>query len=94
MSNVPPPVTCEDEQTFLERHFETLQHGSELPGRKGTGAQSMTRPSVVGPLGVSSSAVDLMRTGTSTITGEDRRLKDSPLDSAKVSKEEKKGDKR
>ncbi|KAI8379892.1 dynein light intermediate chain-domain-containing protein [Choanephora cucurbitarum] len=84
MSNVPPPVTCEDEQTFLERHFETLQHGSELPGRKGTGAQSMTRPSVVGPLGVSSSAVDLMRTGITSTAGEDRRLKDSPLDSVKI----------
>ncbi|KAI8646309.1 dynein light intermediate chain-domain-containing protein [Parasitella parasitica] len=62
LTNVPPPVTCEDEQAFLDRHFETLQHGSELPGRKGTGALSTatttTRPSVVGPLGVSS-AMDL-----------------------------------
>jgi dynein light intermediate chain 1 len=62
LTNIPPPVTCEDEQAFLERHFETLQHGSELPGRKGTG-QSPTRPSVVGPLGVSSNAIDLVRAG-------------------------------
>lgn len=61
-------MTCEDEQAFLDRHFETLQHGSEFPGRKGTGAQT-TRPSIVGPLGVSSTAIDLVR------TGEDRRLK-------------------
>lgn len=58
LTNAPPPVTCEDEQAFLDRHFETLQHGGELPGRKGTGAASTanttTRPSVVGPLGVSS----------------------------------------
>ncbi|KAI9361134.1 dynein light intermediate chain-domain-containing protein [Pilaira anomala] len=54
LNNISPPVTCEDEQAFLERHFETLQHVSEMPNRKGTGAQSTTtRPSVVGPLGVS-----------------------------------------
>lgn len=53
MNTISPPVTCEDEQAFLERHFETLQHVSEMPNRKGTGAQTTTRPSVVGPLGVS-----------------------------------------
>ncbi|KAI8058955.1 dynein light intermediate chain-domain-containing protein [Gilbertella persicaria] len=78
LSNIPPPVTCEDEQVFLERHFDTLQHGTELPGRKGTGAPSITKPSVVGPLGVSSATIDLMR------SGEDRRLKDSPLDAIKM----------
>lgn len=46
-------MTCEDEQAFLDRHFETLQHVSEIPSRKGTGAQSTTRPSVVGPIGES-----------------------------------------
>lgn len=46
-------MTCEDEQAFLDRHFETLQHVSEMPSRKGTGAQSTTRPSVVGPIGES-----------------------------------------
>ncbi|GAA5807691.1 hypothetical protein MFLAVUS_001065 [Mucor flavus] len=53
LNTISPPVTCEDEQAFLERHFETLQHVSEMPNRKGTGAQTTTRPSVVGPLGVS-----------------------------------------
>lgn len=61
LNNIPPPVTCEDEQAFLDRHFETLQHVSEMPNRKGTGGQSLTRPSVVGPLGVASSAIDLVR---------------------------------
>lgn len=60
LNNIPPPVTCEDEQAFLDRHFETLQHVSEMPNRKGTGGQSLTRPSVVGPLGVASSAIDLV----------------------------------
>lgn len=77
MNNIPPPVTCEDEQAFLDRHFETLQHVSEMPNRKGTGAQSTTRPSVVGPLGVSSNAIDLMRSS-------DDRRKDASDTLAKV----------
>ncbi|KAI9482767.1 MAG: dynein light intermediate chain-domain-containing protein [Benjaminiella poitrasii] len=76
LTNIPPPVTCEDEQAFLERHFETLQHGVELPSRKGTGAIPTTRPSVVGPLGVSSATFDLMR------SGDDRRHKDALTDSS------------
>lgn len=59
-------MTCEDEQAFLDRHFETLQHVSEIPSRKGTGAQS-TRPSVVGPIG--ESVLDMSRT-------DDRRKED------------------
>lgn len=62
--NVPPPMTCEDEQVFLERHFETLQRASDGPSRQGTGASATARPSVVGPLGVSSATIDLMRVGS------------------------------
>ncbi|KAI8072803.1 hypothetical protein BC940DRAFT_344177 [Gongronella butleri] len=58
--NVAPIVTCEDEQVFLERHYDTLQRASDGPSRQGTGA-SISRPSVVGPLGVSSMTLDLMR---------------------------------
>ncbi|KAL0093364.1 dynein light intermediate chain-domain-containing protein [Phycomyces blakesleeanus] len=55
--NIPPVVVCEDEQVFLERHFETLQRAPEIQNRSGTGADaSLTRPSVVGPLGISSSS--------------------------------------
>ncbi|CAO3600452.1 unnamed protein product [Absidia cylindrospora] len=61
--NIPPTVTCEDEQIFLERHFETLQRASDGPSRQGTGATVTARPSVVGPLGVSSATMDLMRVG-------------------------------
>lgn len=43
----------------MDRHFETLQHVSEIPSRKGTGALS-TRPSVVGPIG--ESVLDIGRT--------------------------------
>ncbi|ORX59438.1 dynein light intermediate chain [Hesseltinella vesiculosa] len=58
--NATPIVTCEDEQVFLERHFDTLQRASDGPSRQGTGA-TVTKPSVVGPLGVSSMTLDLMR---------------------------------
>jgi dynein light intermediate chain 1 len=62
LSNAPPPVTCEDEQAFFERHFETLQRATELPNsRQGTGANA--KPSVVGPLGFTTNAIDLVRTG-------------------------------
>lgn len=77
MTNIPPPITCEDEQAFLDRHFETLQHSTELPNRKGTGAQVTTRPSVVGPLGVSSNAIDLVRSGDDHLH---RRHKDASTD--------------
>jgi dynein light intermediate chain 1 len=52
-------VTCEEEQAFLDRHYETLKHVSELPSRKGTG----TRSGVVGPIGVASTDVDVIRSG-------------------------------
>ncbi|CAO0801347.1 unnamed protein product [Mucor circinelloides] len=88
LTNVPPPVTCEDEQAFLDRHFETLQHGSELPGRKGTGATSAanatTRPSVVGPLGVSS-ALDFVPEHRSGVTGSRHKDVSSPDSNMKLS---------
>lgn len=92
LTNVPPPVTCEDEQAFLDRHFETLQHGSELPGRKGTGATAAaaanvtTRPSVVGPLGVSS-ALDFVqdhRGGGGGVAGSRHKDVISPDGNSKV----------
>jgi hypothetical protein len=50
---------------FLERHFETLQRTSESPSRPGTGAlASSTMPSVMGPLGVSTTAINLTNMGT------------------------------
>ncbi|KAF1805926.1 dynein light intermediate chain-domain-containing protein [Mucor lusitanicus] len=85
LTNVPPPVTCEDEQAFLDRHFETLQHGSELPGRKGTGATAAaaanvtTRPSVVGPLGVSS-ALDFVQDHPVSTSGIGSNAPLSPID--------------
>ncbi|KAL0141232.1 dynein light intermediate chain-domain-containing protein [Mucor lusitanicus] len=93
LTNVPPPVTCEDEQAFLDRHFETLQHGSELPGRKGTGATAAaaanvtTRPSVVGPLGVSS-ALDFVqdhRGGGGGVAGSRHKDVISPDGNSKLS---------
>ncbi|KAG0190547.1 hypothetical protein DFQ28_001912 [Apophysomyces sp. BC1034] len=63
--NIPPTVPCEDEQVFLERHFETLQRASEGTSRQGTGGVlTGTLPSVVGPLGVPSTAIDLMLAGS------------------------------
>ncbi|CAO3628562.1 unnamed protein product [Cunninghamella echinulata] len=62
--NIPLTVTCEDEQVFLERHFETLQRATDGPSRQGTGASATARPSVVGPLGVSPATIDLMRIGS------------------------------
>ncbi|KAG0747758.1 hypothetical protein G6F57_006400 [Rhizopus arrhizus] len=59
LHTIPPPVTCEEEQAFLDRHYETLKHVSELPSRKGTG----TRPGVVGPIGVAPTDVDVIRSG-------------------------------
>lgn len=49
---------------FLERHFETLQRTTESPSRPGTGAlASSTMPSVMGPLGVSTTAINLTNMG-------------------------------
>ncbi|KAI8088769.1 dynein light intermediate chain-domain-containing protein [Halteromyces radiatus] len=80
--NIPPAVTCEDEQVFLERHFETLQRASDGPSRQGTGASATARPSVVGPLGVSSATIDLMQVGSdkeNDITSRSSRSKDDKL---------------
>ncbi|KAG1176742.1 hypothetical protein G6F70_003260 [Rhizopus microsporus] len=71
LHTMPPPVTCEDEQAFLDRHYETLKHVSELPSRKGTGATT-TRPGVVGPIGVSE--IDLIR------PGDGNKLRDVSMD--------------
>lgn len=78
LHTVPPPVTCEEEQAFLDRHYETLKHVSELPNKKGTAAG--TRPSVLGPYGASSTDSDAIR------PGENSKHKDSYVDkSAKMS---------
>ncbi|KAG1457711.1 hypothetical protein G6F56_006550 [Rhizopus delemar] len=69
LSTIPPPVTCEEEQAFLDRHYETLKHVSDTPSRKGTG--SGARPSVVGPIISPSSDVDFTR------LGENNKLRDS-----------------
>ncbi|KAM3584238.1 hypothetical protein VKS41_003061 [Umbelopsis sp. WA50703] len=62
--NLQPAVTAEDEQVFFERHFETLQRSSESPSRPGTGAvASSTMPSVMGPMGVSTTAINLTNMG-------------------------------
>ncbi|KAG2186893.1 hypothetical protein INT44_003120 [Umbelopsis vinacea] len=62
--NLQPAIAAEDEQVFLERHFETLQRTSESPSRPGTGAlASSTMPSVMGPLGVSTTAINLTNMG-------------------------------
>lgn len=59
LNTIPPPVTCEEEQAFLDRHYETLKHVSDIPIRKGTGAT--TRPGVVGPIGISSTDIEFVR---------------------------------
>jgi len=62
--NLQPAVTAEDEQAFFERHFDTLQRTSESPSRPGTGAvTSSTMPSVMGPMGVSATAINLTNMG-------------------------------
>ncbi|KAG1055785.1 hypothetical protein G6F43_002277 [Rhizopus delemar] len=71
LNTIPPPVTCEEEQAFLDRHYETLKHVSDIPSRKGTGAT--TRPGVVGPIGVSSTDIELVRS-------EGNKLRDSGMD--------------
>ncbi|KAI9247052.1 dynein light intermediate chain-domain-containing protein [Sporodiniella umbellata] len=72
LNTVPPPVTCEEEQAFLDRHYETLKHVSDTPSRKGTGAS--TRPSVVGPIGNPTSDADFAR------SADNSKLRDSAAD--------------
>lgn len=59
---------CEDEQSFFERHYETLQKtSSENHSRPGTGsAAHENRPGVVGPLGVSAATMEMMRVGATS----------------------------
>lgn len=50
---------------FFERHFDTLQRTSESPSRPGTGAlASSIMPSVMGPMGVSTTAINLTNMGS------------------------------
>jgi dynein light intermediate chain 1 len=66
--NIPVTTICEDEQSFFERHYETLQKTHEgNSGRPGTAAAVNDRPGIVGPLGVSSATLDMMRVGASTV---------------------------
>ncbi|GAA5814649.1 hypothetical protein MFLAVUS_008148 [Mucor flavus] len=62
--HIPTTTICEDEQSFFERHYETLQKTQES-SRQGTGADHISRPGLVGPLGVSPAAMDMMRVGAS-----------------------------
>lgn len=63
--HIPITTICEDEQSFFERHYETLQktHEAHNTNRQGTGGDHHSRPGVVGPLGVSPATIDLMRVG-------------------------------
>lgn len=63
--HIPTTTICEDEQSFFERHYETLQktHEAHSANRQGTGGDHHSRPGVVGPLGVSPATIDLMRVG-------------------------------
>ncbi|KAI9027143.1 dynein light intermediate chain-domain-containing protein [Phycomyces nitens] len=84
--NIPPIVVCEDEQVFLERHFETLQRAPEVLSRNGTGSDaSLSRPSVVGPLGISSLTLDATKSDNldSDIS---RQRKESPFDKLTLGK--------
>ncbi|KAF7721649.1 hypothetical protein EC973_004325 [Apophysomyces ossiformis] len=85
--NISPVVVCEDEQVFYERHFDTLQRAPEVQRHSGTG-DTATRPSVVGPLGVSHNALDIVRAG---FDGNDsgrpsRHKKDSSADKLTLNK--------
>lgn len=61
--NISPPVTCEDEQTFFERHYDTLRPLRRPDGANGTKARAgstATRPSVVGPIDMNQATLDLV----------------------------------
>ncbi|KAI9319808.1 dynein light intermediate chain-domain-containing protein [Dichotomocladium elegans] len=61
--NISPPVTCEDEQVFFERHHETLRP-SRRPDvvNKARSGSINTRPSVLGPIHSSQGAIDIVDT--------------------------------
>ncbi|ORE22843.1 dynein light intermediate chain [Rhizopus microsporus] len=51
-------TVCEDEQVFYERHFETLQKTNDNMRK------NSSKPGLVGPIGVTSAAIDLTRIDT------------------------------
>ncbi|KAL1918526.1 uncharacterized protein VTP21DRAFT_3186 [Calcarisporiella thermophila] len=63
-------ITAEDEQVFFEKHLETLQRtnpGAERPGLAGQG----NLPSVVGPIGMPASVINLPGLTTQEIDADD-----------------------
>ncbi|KAI7862405.1 dynein light intermediate chain-domain-containing protein [Spinellus fusiger] len=83
--HIPITTVCEDEQVFLERHFETLERVSEAQGKRGTPPPEHMRPSAVGPLGFLPVPGDTSKTRSATDT-ETRSYKESPLDKLMYSK--------
>ncbi|KAI8143883.1 dynein light intermediate chain-domain-containing protein [Fennellomyces sp. T-0311] len=59
--NISPPVTCEDEQVFFERHYETLRplRRPDSANKARNGAAS-SRPSVIGPIDMSHPSIDMV----------------------------------
>ncbi|KAG2216387.1 hypothetical protein INT45_004805 [Circinella minor] len=59
--NIQPPVTCEDEQVFFERHYETLRPLRRPDGaNKARNGTTTSRPSVIGPIDMSQATLDLV----------------------------------
>lgn len=60
--NISPPVTCEDEQVFFERHHETLRPARRPEGtaNKARSGSISARPSVVGPINMSQASIELV----------------------------------
>ncbi|KAI7882676.1 dynein light intermediate chain [Lichtheimia hyalospora FSU 10163] len=60
--NISPPVTCEDEQVFFERHHETLRPARRPEGTttKARSGSISARPSVVGPINMSQASIELV----------------------------------
>ncbi|RUS14848.1 hypothetical protein BC937DRAFT_93239 [Endogone sp. FLAS-F59071] len=76
--NVQPQITAEDEQAFFERHYEMLQRTAEGPTRAGTAGTSAasaigsnTVPSIVGPMGIPTTTINLAAIGERDIDTED-----------------------
>ncbi|KAI7876776.1 dynein light intermediate chain-domain-containing protein [Mucor mucedo] len=59
--HIPVTTICEDEQSFFERHFETLQKAHETSGRPSTGTEQPAKPGTTDPSRLSSNALDMMR---------------------------------
>ncbi|KAI9322309.1 dynein light intermediate chain-domain-containing protein [Dichotomocladium elegans] len=66
--NTSPPVTCEDEQVFFERHHETLRPVRKPEGTSRTRAGgTVMRPSVIGPIDVANTAtIDVVEDNDAT----------------------------